>query len=191
MRNLQRLVVCLVSVAIGVGGVAVESSAAAKTCKTVKGKRVCTTVKAKKSTTKVAPTAAKTSTTLAPSTTLVATTLPATSTTSTTSPVTTTPKSPAEMLADDTRTRFANALVTTVSGTFNCGGAPGVVRGSGLNVTAIGCQPLLIDGSSNTVDIDVLVPGLGILGNGNAVTFGSGATNGITIVGNSNSVRPR
>jgi hypothetical protein len=52
------------------------------------------------------------------------------------------------------------------------------------------CSTVLVDGSNNIVAIDILSPGLGILGNENAITFGVGQTNGITIVGNNNSVRP-
>jgi Protein of unknown function (DUF3060) len=79
-------------------------------------------------------------------------------------------------------------LVTQTSGEINCGGRPLTIQGSGLRVTARGCTPVLVDGSNNTVTLDNLFPGLGVLGNGNYVTFATGEAIGITIVGNSNTV---
>ncbi len=83
-----------------------------------------------------------------------------------------------------------NPVVVTSNGSVDCGGRPAIVRGSNLSVSTTNCPQVLVEGDSNTVALDQLNPGLGILGSFNTVTFRSGQTNGITIVGNNNGVRP-
>jgi hypothetical protein len=71
---------------------------------------------------------------------------------------------------------------------IDCANKPLIVRGSSLTVNATRCAPVLIDGNSNTVRLDNLLPGLTILGDGNRVIFQQGEASGISIAGNSNSV---
>jgi cytoskeletal protein RodZ len=188
----QRRTRLAVLTAILIVGFSQQSLAAKKTTKPKKR-----TIKSTKSTTKV-PTTLAPATTEAPATTTTTTTAPAPTITTvepTTLPPTTVALSPAARISAQIRQNFAskNPVVIEANGssqTIDCAGRPLVVRGDTNQVIAKNCAPVLIDGSSNIVNIDVLVPGLAILGNQNGVAFKAGEPNGISIVGDNNRVGP-
>lgn len=180
---------------------ATPTGAATKKCVPKKGVRVCPKVTTtKKRTTTIAADKAAPSTTVAPGTPppstpqspLVETTTSTTSTTTTTRPAPVRPSGNdiAEWQAYFRATFTATDQLVTSSdtATIDCGGKPLIIRGTGLSVQATNCTPVLIDGNANTLRLDNLQPGLTILGNNNTVFFQTGAANGITIAGNTNSV---
>ncbi len=136
----------------------------------------------------VPSTAIVASTSAAPASTVVVTTVPAT----TVPAITTFPKTELELAIDRVRARFVDPTdIAAASGTLDCSGRPGVVRSSGLRMTVVNCQPVLIDGSQNVVDLSTIGPGFALIGSQNRVIFASGITNGLTIIGSSNSIGPR
>ncbi len=179
---------------------AMPSGAASKKCVPKKGVRVCPKVTTTKNrTTTIAADKAAPSTTVVPGTPPPSTRQPPlVETTSTTSTTTTTRPAPVRPSGNDiaewqayfraTFTATDQLVTSSDTATIDCGGKPLIIRGTGLSVQATNCTPVLIDGNANTLRLDNLQPGLTILGNNNTVFFQTGAANGITIAGNTNSV---